>query len=50
MDVKKNEKDIEIIFKLLYFELYEKDESDILLHSIIKRIPDKVALVNEIIE
>jgi GNAT superfamily N-acetyltransferase len=43
-------KEIEIIFKLLYFELYEKTESDILLHSIIKRIPDKVILVNEIIE
>ena len=41
--------EIEIIFKLLYFELYEKDESDIMLHSIIKTIPNKVDLVNEII-
>ena len=43
----KNE--IEIIFKLLYFELYEKKESDALLHSILKKIPDKVTLVNELI-
>ena len=43
-------KEIEIIFKLLYFELYEKTESDTLLHSILKSIPDQVTLVNEIIE
>jgi GNAT superfamily N-acetyltransferase len=42
--------EIEIIFKLLYFELYEKTESDMLLHSIIKRIPDQVILVNKTIE
>jgi hypothetical protein len=43
-------KEIEIIFKLLYFELYEKTESDIQLHSIIKSIPDRVNLINDIIE
>ena len=42
--------EIEIIFKLLYLELYEKTESDTLLHSILKSIPDKVTLINEIIE
>lgn len=46
--LKKNE--IEIIFKLLYFELYGKNESDIQLHSIIKKIPDQVTLENKIIE
>jgi hypothetical protein len=46
--LKKNE--IEAIFKLLYFELYEKEESDSLLHSIVKKIPEKVYLVNEMIE
>jgi hypothetical protein len=44
----KNE--IEIIFKLLYFELYEKPESDVQLHAIIKSIPDRVRLENKIIE
>lgn len=42
--------DIEIIFKLLYSELYEKEESDIQLHSIINKIPDQVELVNETIK
>jgi len=43
-------KEIEIIFKLLYFELYEKTENDTQLHYIIKSIPSKVTLVNQIIE
>lgn len=42
--------EIESIFKLLFFELYEKAESDFLLHSILKKIPYQVTLVNEIIE
>ncbi|MGD0710829.1 MAG: GNAT family N-acetyltransferase [Bacteroidales bacterium] len=42
-------KEIEIIFKLLYFELYEKTESDTQLHAIIKSIPSTVTLVNQII-
>ncbi len=46
--LEKNE--IESIYKLLYYELYEKKESDEMLHSLIKRIPDHVTLVNEIIE
>lgn len=45
------EKDeIETIFKDLYFELYEKEETDTLLHSILKKIPNTITLVNEIIE
>ena len=42
--------DIETIFRLLYFELYEKEESNALLQSMIKKIPATVYLVNEIIE
>jgi len=42
--------DIEIIFKLLYYELYEKNEDDALLHSIIRKIPEKVHFTNEIIK
>ena len=42
--------EIESIFKLLYFELYEQPENDILLQSILRRIPDQVIMENEIIE
>lgn len=46
--LKKSE--IENLIKRLYLEIYEKPENDALLVSVLKKIPDKINLVNKIIE
>lgn len=38
------------IIKRLYQELYEKSENDVLLVSVLEKIPNKITLVNKIIE
>lgn len=43
--VKKSE--IENLIKRLYLEIYEKSENDALLVSVLKKIPDKINLVNK---
>ena len=45
--IKKSE--IENLIKCLYQEIYEKSENDVLLVSVLKKIPDKIILVNKLI-
>ena len=45
-----NSHEIENLIKRLYLEIYEKPENDALLVSVLKKIPDKINLVNKIIE
>lgn len=46
--LKKSE--IENLIKRLYLEIYEKSENDALLVSVLKKIPNKINLVNKMIE
>ena len=47
LHIKKSE--IENLIKRLYLEIYEKSENDALLISVLKKIPDKINLVNKMI-
>ncbi|MDT8417987.1 MAG: GNAT family N-acetyltransferase [Lutibacter sp.] len=44
-----NKSEIEILIKRLYQEIYEKSENDVLLVSVLKKIPTKINLVNKMI-
>jgi hypothetical protein len=41
---------IQNLITRLYLELYNKSEKDILLNSILKKIPSKIVLINEILK